>query len=605
MSVLHASPPDPGETVTGFLLSRLTRDGKVPLTVALAQLTPWESALVQHAVGRWDVALSTVRPPADPHHPDAAAVEVTASPLAGIALWQPEEEPDRAFPTLGWLVVPQSVLDMAAEQSRALLAREEAEMRHVDEILRGWEIAGDIPHRVTMLQDFVERVETVYVLIGRQVYSKSDAGSNTLTRDGLLEGLRGLPVRSWRPADRLFVVAAHCLFISGRAVRFEEFNGRQLSATGLREFLVGRYTNYCAAAGRDPAEFHSLTLISLAGRIRELLAEVDRSAAMRYRRINGLTFVKNEYLAEFPGSRDPEVMPPLVAEHGVRNLGVVLTGDVRADLRAMTVAAVGSASAAAGVPAGGAGPDGDGIDAVGPDGDGVDAVGDLLAAIVLSAIQETGSDYGMSSSVRDLERLRGAEPGAADGVLELAKPDFFCCCLPHPERMAGPDVDPVPILWRAAQRMMYNRWHFLPGEFDRADIPAKRHYYFPPQVPDIAEHCDHWHGGHAGAGVRFTIRAPGAQVWRPPFTVFGHGFRGCYDIRLVRMEGPAYTTAEVATAVRHCSLVDELWRTLAEGVEHGGLPVRPIGGFDRGWYESRGWNRLGSYRLASAVPADR
>lgn len=231
------------------------------------------------------------------------------------------------------------------------------------------------------------------------------------------------------------------------------------------------------------------------------------------------------------------------------------------------------------------------------------AIGELLGAIVLSAILATDSDYGMSSSVRDLNGLRGAQPGGPDGVLALKKNDFFCCCLPHTTRMADTGDEAVPILWRAAQRMMYNRWHFAPGEFDRAVIPEKRHYFFPPQIPDIAEHTEQHHGGHVASRVRFTIRAPGAQVWHPPFTVFGHGFRGCYDIRLVRMEGPAYTTAELVEAVRHCSLVDEMWRTLAEGAQNGTLPAVPVGGFDRAWYESRGWERQRPYALATGALA--
>lgn len=476
---------------------------------------------------------------------------------------------------------------MVAEEARVVASREAVELREIDAIVRDWFATGELDRRLVELADWVERVETVYVFIGRNIFSKSDAGSNTLTRDGLLVDLRTRPPETWRTADRLFVVAAHCLFVSGRSVRFEEFNGKQLSATRLRQCLIDRYANYCAASGREPVGVHCLSLFELAERVRELMVEADRSPWMRYRRINGLTFVKNEYLADFALPRDPYRMPKLVAEHGRTNLGISLSGDVRAGLRAMTLAAA----------------------ALDADGDGPDtaeggAIGELVGAIVLSAITTTDSDYGMSSSVRDLAGLRGAWPGDADGVLALKKGDFFCCCLPHTTRMSAlADEEIVPILWRAAQRMMYNRWHFVPGEFDRAVVPEKRHYFFPPQVPDIAEHAEHHHGGHIASRVRFSIRAPGAQMWHPPFRVFGHGFRGCYDIRLVRMEGPAYTMTELVEAVRHCSLIDELWRTLATCVEQDTFPVRPVGGFDRAWYESRGWERLRPYAIASGALA--
>ncbi len=567
-------------TASTLLLSELTDGGRIPFPIALSRLTLWESQLVQHVLGRTDIELA-----AEPS-PTAVSISVRRSALAGVGFWGPDELSDDGGEQVGWLWVPPQVLDMVGEATRSAAAREAIESAEVDAVLREWETGGELDRRLVQLADWVERVETIYVFIDRDVFSKSDAGSNTLTRDGLLQKLRAVPTNEWRATDRLFVVLAHCLFVTGRSVRFEEFNGKQLTAGRAREFLVGRYADYCAALGRTALNPQGMPLFQLAEQVRDLMDEVDSSPMMRYRRINGLTFAKNEHLAEFPLPRDPETMPELVARYGSESLGLVPSGDVRADLRAMALAATALDDAA---------PD-DGTDGAGTAGG---AVGELLSAIVLSAIIETDSDYGMSSSVRDLGALRGAEPGGPDGVLELKKGDFFCCCLPHTKRMAATGEETAPILWRAAQRMMYNRWHFAPGEFDREVIPERRHYFFPPQIPDITEHSYRHHGGHVASRVNFTIRAPGAQVWHPPFTVFGHGYRGCYDIRLVRMDGPAYTTVELLEAVRHCSLVDELWRTLAEGVEDGSLPPRPVLGFDRAWYESRGWERLRPHLLAA------
>ncbi|MFF0482765.1 hypothetical protein [Streptomyces sp. NPDC004435] len=574
----------------------MTSQGRIPFGLACRRLTEWESALLQHVLGREDVDVVVEQPTASCGA--AGLVPVTRSALFGVSFWRPGELRESRDRPIAWLRVPAEVLDTADEEARSALAREAAAADEVDGILRGWESGGELDHRLAQLADWVERVETVYLFIGREVFSKSDAGSNTLTRDGRISGLRDRPVGNWSSADRLFVVLAHCLFASGRSVRFEEFNGMQLSATGLRRYLLDRHANYCAAIGRPPGLPHGMPLPELAAEVRVLQEEVDRHASrMRYRRINGLTFVKSEGLDDFPHPRDPHVLPEPVARHGRLRLGVEPTGKAREDMRALTVAAAlldaqTDTDAAGALPS--AGQAGDDAHRV-PHG----AVGELLAAIVLSAVLSTDSDYGMSSSVRDLTRLRGARPGGPDGVLELKKADFVCCCLPHPVRMAGTGEDTGPILWRAAQRMMYNRWHFAPGEFDREDIPHKRHYFFPPQVPDIAEHADHHHGGHVASRVRYSLRAPGAQVWHPPFSVFGHGFRGCYDIRLVRMDGPAFTLRELREAVRHCSLVDEVWRTLADGVQYGTLPVRPIGGFDRDWYAARGWERLDAYLLAT------
>jgi len=563
-----------GSETTDLLLGELTRNGRISLRLACSRLTTWESLLVQHLLGRHDVEFV-----AAPAALASDLVPVTRSALAGLALWGPGELPEPGAEPLGGLRVPPEVLDMVAEETRVIEAREAVGRHETDTVLRTWEQSGELDGRLAQLADWVERVETVYILIGREVFSKSDAGTNTLTREGLLANLRECPVDTWRPADRLFVVLAYALFVSGRSVRFEEFNGRQLSATGLRDFLLDRHAQYCAALEREPGNARALPLLELAELIRAMMYEVDRTPMMRYRRINGLTFVKNERLLDFPLPRDPQTMPELVAQHGKLSLGVSPSGQVREDLRAMTLAAAAlDADAAAGEPS---------------------AIGELLGAIVLSSVIATDADYGMSSSVRDLSGLRGAQPGGPDGVLALKKGDFFCCCLPHPTRMADVGDETTPILWRSAQRMMYNRWHFAPGEYDRAEIPEKRHYFFPPQVPDIAEHAEHHHGGHVASRVRYTIRAPGAQVWHPPFSVFGHGYRGCYDIRLVRMEGPPFTMTELVEAVRHCSLVDEMWRTLASGLQDDSVPVRPVSGFDKAWYESRGWERLHSYAIAT------
>ncbi|MFG2223433.1 hypothetical protein [Streptomyces sp. NPDC048644] len=569
------------QEASSWLLSELTSNGRIPFRLACRRLTVWEALLVQYVLGRTDVECV-----ADPD-PGAGLIPVTRSALFGISFWKPGELGESAPEPLAWMRVPPEVLDMVDEEARSAQAREAAAFHEVDAILRSWEDKGELDHRLIRLADWVERVETVYIFVGREVFSKSDAGSNTLTREGRLSNLRQRPVETWHRADRLFVVLAHCLFNSGRSVRFEEFNGVQLSATGLRQYLLDRHAHYCAAIGRPPHNPGGMPLLDLADEVRALQSEVDRhSHLMRYRRINGLTFAKNEYLTDFPQPRDPHALPELIARHGRAHLGVEPTGRVRDDLRSLAVAAIlrDAQTAADDGPRAGHG-----------------AVGELLAALVLSAVHATDSDYGMSSSVRDLARLRGAGPGGPDGVLELKKADFLCCCLPHPTRMAGDGDETARILWRAAQRMMYNRWHFAPGEFDREAIPEKRHYFFPPQVPDITEHAEHHHGGHTASRVRFSIRAPGAQAWHPPFTVFGHGFRGCYDIRLVRTDRPAYTLRELQEAVRHCSLVDELWRTLADGVEHGTLPVSPMGGFDRDWYLSRGWERLDAYPLGTGA----
>jgi hypothetical protein len=467
---------------------------------------------------------------------------------------------------VGGLQLGTAALERAAEAHEAWWAAERHEREGLEEMLATWQADGSLPARVRQVADWVDRVETVLIYIGRQVYSRSDAGSNTLLRGGILDGLACRPLASWTSGERLLVAAAHVLFRAGRSIRFEEFNGRQLSAVSLRSWLVDRWRRYAAAAGEPvPADLATRPAAVLAGQIAELSTAVDNSGWLRFRRISGITFAKREVIAPVPlRRRSHEVLPVTLAQ---------LTEDEPAvEVRDGTAAEQVISDAIRRL-------------AGTPSEDTPTRVEALLAAIVAAAVRDLAADYGMSSAIRDLTRLMDTPQGCLSKVLDLRKPDFFCCALPHPElARARTEPEITRLLWTVAQRMQYNRWHFVPGNFDRADIPAQRHYFFPPTMPDIAEHSDLWHGGHVAASVRYSIRAPGAQLWRPPLMMGGNSFRGGYDIRVVRMRGCPFTRDDLWTAVRYSGLVDAFWRTLAT------LPSPPvISAFGREWYKSAGW----------------
>ena len=53
------------------------------------------------------------------------------------------------------------------------------------------------------------------------------------------------------------------------------------------------------------------------------------------------------------------------------------------------------------------------------------------------------------------------------------------------------------------KRMMFNRWHFIPGNVERERVPRTRHWYYPPLVPLLdrvwpAQRHD-WQGARAAA----------------------------------------------------------------------------------------------------------
>ena len=541
------------------LVSMLTVAGRVTYEDGLAALMPWERQVLHEVMGKDHVRLRAADDP-------GCDVWVGYSPQGKLSLLSREERTTAGPELVAGLHLGPTPLERAAEAHDTWWAAEQPERDRLGRTLASWEVDGSLRVQVRQVADWVERVETVLIYVGRQLFSRSDAGTSTLRREGILTSLADRPLATWSGEERLFVAAAHVLFRAGRSFRFEEFNGRQLTALGLRDWLTDRWRRYAVATGKTiPVDLNARPVESLAEQVAELAAAVDGSTSLRFRRINGVTFAKREVIAAVPlRSRRHQVLPPTLTE---------LVADeptVRAAAAANAEQAIGDAVCRLGTI---------------PHGGGHDRLESLLAAIVAAAVRDLRADYGMSSGVRSLDRLRDTPRGRLSQVLELRKPDFFCCVLPHPDlTLAKSGQEMTRLLWLVAQRMQYNRWHFVPGNFDPSEVPADRHFFFPPTMPDIAEHSDLWHGGHVSASVRYSIRAPGAALWRPPLAVGGNSFRGGYDIRVVRARGTPFTTDELWTAVRYSGLIDAFWRALAA------LPSRPvIAGFGKEWYEAGAW----------------
>ncbi len=550
------------------LLRLLTLAGRLPFRSAIGGLTIRERLIFQHTLGR---ELRLVDP-LDPEF-EACNVIVAHSPLGRMSLHETgRDDPHVPEDVVAGIALPGWLTDRVEEEAAAEQALEEHGRAELDALLTRWQDEGVLGRKLEQVIDWVERVETVFVYIGRTIFSRSDSGSSTLIKGGLLPALRDRPLAEWTAEERLFVAAAHLLFRTGRAVRFEEFNGRQLSATGLREVLLRLCSGYRRALG-EPADagLATMSLADLAATAGDLVAAVDNSRLVRYRRVNGLTYAKHEFLLPWDSpDRSLPAVPPVLAALAERHLGRPPAAD--ADARELVAELAGRA-----------------VEIAVLDAD-TTAMEETLNAIVLGAAVATGGDYAMSSGIRDLSRL--AVPQNYPGeIFELRKPDFFCCVVPSPElAQETPAPELFEILWQVAQRMMYNRWHFIPGNFDRQQIPQQRHYFFPPLVPDIGEWGDLRHGGHTTARVRFTLRAPGAAMWLPAFAPDGAAYRGCYDIRVVRMAGEPFTLADLRTASRYSELVDVFWREVAGRAKAGGFPPPVLTSYDAQWYRDRRWS---------------
>lgn len=572
------------------LLQLLTLDGSVPYQSAAAGLTIHERALLQHVLGRREF---TLEPPGGPGGPGDGAegcdVLVAFSPLGKLTLHVTEDDPPDPADVVAGLRLPRWLLEMAEEETAAEQALEDREQAGLDAMLADWRGDGTLGDHLEEVIDWVERVETVFLWIGRRVFSRSDSGSSTLIRGNALPALRDRDLPEWTWEERLLVAGLHLLFRSGGPIRFEEFNGRQLTARALRTTLLrricvyGRHARPGAAAALS-ADIATLPLERLATLAGELAADADSGPGIRYRRVNGLTYAKQEFIAPWdPEDRRVQDIPPVLAALAARRLGDTepAAANVQDLVRTVTARAVEAAVL---------------------DGRATD-LEEVVEAIVLGATLATGGDYAMSSGIRDLSQLEG---GDIEPVLDLKKGDFFCCVLPTPriaEDLAGDRLS--EILWMVAQRMMYNRWHFMPGNYSRGAIPRKRHYFFSPILPDIGEWGGLRHGGHVHSQVRYTLRAPGAAMWMPPFAPYGHPYRGTFDIRVVRMEGPPFTVEDLRTACRYTHLIDVFWRQLTDSVRSGGLAAPQITAFDADWYRGERWREPLTLAAGTASPLTR
>jgi hypothetical protein len=198
--------------------------------------------------------------------------------------------------------------------------------------------------------------------------------------------------------------------------------------------------------------------------------------------------------------------------------------------------------------------------------DQVSPVEGWIQQIVAGAVEMTASDYGMSSSLRNVLPFAQAssDEELIAHVASLTTKDFFCCVTSRPglAQLIGPSIE-HDVYQAVAMRMQFNRWHFICGNFPRASIPAGRHWFYPPLLPDHAEWSDVWHGGHIKAGVRYSVRAPGPDMTLLPLVIGRHTYRGFYDVRTVRMAGTPFDLDDLLAVRQHCLWMGALWRRLA------------------------------------------
>jgi acyl-CoA synthetase (AMP-forming)/AMP-acid ligase II len=417
------------------------------------------------------------------------------------------------------------------------------------------------------VHEMVDHTDPVLLYIGDETITNFGKFNNLQERNADLPHCfhrRALhtPSRQWSTAERIYVYCFHILHRAG--CRGEEFNGRQLNPALLDEYLDQRLERYAELA---PQLFggRAATLEEKADLLARCKKECE-SDMLTWRWINGLNFYKEERLSP-RGQMSPDAgrLPPALRMY----LAEICDADPArhgsfASLFAECVANMARAGFTAGE-------------------DGMHPLERLLRAIVESAIEATGSDVGMTRGSRHIDRLQKAfAEQRHDEICAWPAADYYCAVFPGKALLEhlrhAPDML-VKILYACSGRMQFNHWHYMPGHCPRESVPADRHFYVPPRMPDIAVWTDQHHAGHVLAEVRYSIRSPAPLVFN------GREFPGMIDLRLFRRSGTPYGEEELRQMMLHTECLRALMQAVSDHVA-GGAGAVSIDAFDKDWYRS-------------------
>jgi hypothetical protein len=459
---------------------------------------------------------------------------------------------------------------------RQLQQQEDEATQELRTALAELESNGELGRVVTQVMDHIQHVESVCFYVRDRFFALIDRYVNLIDdkrASGYLTGLQDKALKDWSSDDVVIVAALHALFISGRSVRFEEFNGVLLTAHRLIERLHELADSYRSAGCLADID-NAKNIFHLAQLIRSQTLQSQGKPWLRYRFIYGLTFQKNERI--LPSTHSSEDVDTPLEEFVADYRDLVskrVTPNMTEYLLFSQLASACLSRDIAGLPC------------TRSSGAAAGWIEYLMERIVASAVKATQSDYGMSSSLRDLSRLVVYEEGAlSDAIHKLTPSDFYTCVVTSGLLNRFGDEEANMIATSVQKRMMFNRWHFIPGNLDREQVQAKRHWYYPPLIPDIAIHSDMHRAAHNRARVKYSIRAPGPDMSRPPLQIAGHNYRGFYDIRLVRMEGEPFTVEDLLRARRRTLWLEPVFHVLASYLASTHAADFQIRGFAPGQY---------------------
>jgi acyl-coenzyme A synthetase/AMP-(fatty) acid ligase len=424
-----------------------------------------------------------------------------------------------------------------------------------------------LEHVLYEVYESIDHTDPVLLYIGDSTLTNFGKFNNLQERNGadlpacFYRRVRQMSLEDWTREEKIFVFCFYWLRIAG--CRGEEFGGRQLNPALLDAYLDERLAEYRERA----PELFTAGMESIEAKARMLVCCKSACAndVLTYRWVNGLNFYKEERLCSRSlVARDMSALPTDVRTYLATAYGIDATacGSLR-QLFETCIARMAESAFASDDPE-------------------LHAFEKLLKVITCSAIAATGSDVGLTRGFRDIQRWQQAFAGKSwEAICNWASGDYFCGVFPSSMLASRLSAKPellVKILYACSGRMQFNSWHYMPGHCPRESVPADRHFYLPPRMPDMAVWSDQHHAGHSMAEVRYTIRAPA------PVEIEGRSYPGMIDLRLFRQRGQEYTEEEFFCALRHTECLRAAWQAFADHIVRTGKAFT-INAFDKDWFK--------------------
>jgi hypothetical protein len=546
-------------SLSGKLEVLITLDGRSPLELGLAGLTPWQHAVYTVARQRRHVADESsglelalgVR----------ANGRVVLSPVAAVV------PGDFVFATAWLNESEQLALEAALLRTQSAEAPRAVEMEH--DICAWSEVVAQ--NKARRLAEALDHVDPIVVHLHGESFSNVPHDNNLLKSRGAEDGdqyvlsrLPTLPLAEWSSAQRAFVYCFDLLLEAG--FRGEEFNSQYLTPARLNAFFDRVIASYCAAVPSLAPPAATAPMAAKAAFIKRgrVAMTVDHIA---YRWVHGITLYKEQRF--FPKQALGEITPqtlPAKAQEFVAELG--LAGEYRTcydlfrDLVQLSVA-----DTAPGLL-------------------GLHPLEALVVLLVDAATEELASDIGMTRGLRrwsELARVHDAD--AAEEANAWSQAAYFCAVVPAShlrKRGVASKRGMRNVLKAISARMRFNSWHYMPGHFERARCAPDRHFYLPPAMSDTAEWSDQRHRGHVAAEVRYSMRAPAPLFYR------GKRYPGMLDLRLMRRAGTPYTLTDLKRANEYLAVLQQLYQAVLDVTVEGG-PGFSFDGFSNDWFEKVRW----------------